>query len=53
MIHPHLFDVCDQNLWLCLRLPQGTHVGEISVTFRGGHIDSGIDFDITWLSEGF
>lgn len=51
VIHPHLFDPCDENVWFCFRLPQRTHVGEINVTFRGGCIDSGIDFDITWLRE--
>lgn len=53
IIRPHLFDPCDQNVSFCLRLPQRTHVGEINVTFRDGRIDFGIDFDITWVREGF
>lgn len=52
-LYTHVFDPCDQNVSFCLRLPQRTHVGKISVTFRGGRIDSGIDFDITWVREGF
>lgn len=44
---------CDQNVVILSQVTSKIHVGEINVTFTGGCIDSGIDFDIIWLREGF
>lgn len=44
---------CDQNVVILSQVTSKIHVGEINVTFTGGCIDSGTDFDIIWLREGF
>lgn len=47
---PQLFDPCDQNVSLCLK---ELMLGKINMTFRGGCIDSGIEFDRLIGERGF